>query len=125
MQVSLIATGIEKAEADTRAVGARLLDLQPAYEAIFGAVERGEERRFDELGGKYVDSGDLKASLTQSDALGAIREAHAEYADFGSSIPYAIYQREGGKSAVGGFDNREKAEAGAIMLHWVMNGVRP
>jgi hypothetical protein len=101
-------------------VEARLLNLMPAMELSMQRMEEGEQRLFQHYGGRFVRSGDLMRSLTE-DATGAIREAHFEGFDFGTSIDYAVYQGVD-KSPVLGFSRAEKEDIVAIIAGYV-NGV--
>jgi hypothetical protein len=101
----------------------RILDHEPAFDEVMSVLERSEERLFDAWNGRYVDTGATKASLTQPDADGAIREAHAQSAEFGTSIPYTVYLREHGRSAVMRFDEADQAEVSAVVLRYIMEGL--
>jgi hypothetical protein len=68
-------------------IGARAQALEPAWQAAFKAQERAQEEPF--RSGRMVASGDLRDSLTQPNATGAIREAHGSEALFGTDIRYA------------------------------------
>jgi hypothetical protein len=78
----------------------RMENLEDVFEKAFRIWEAGEARHFGGLGGRYVRTGALRDSLTQPNANGAIREAHAQEAVFGSSVFYAKFQRRNKKSAV-------------------------
>jgi hypothetical protein len=69
----------------------RLLAPGPGLAAI-DAFERGEATLFESYGGKYVETGDLRASLTNSGAAGAVRLLTPEEFTFGTSVWYAIFQ---------------------------------
>jgi hypothetical protein len=68
------------------------LDPAPGMQKVFPVMEADERAIFGEYGGKYVDTGALKASLTQPEATDALREAHGEEAIFGSKVWYGIFQ---------------------------------
>jgi hypothetical protein len=79
--------GERKVITDLAGIAVRSVHLDPAFELAFRAQERAQRAPF--AGGKLVDSGALRASLTQPSAAGAIREAHGTEAEFGTSISYA------------------------------------
>jgi phage gpG-like protein len=68
-------------------ISRRALVLGPAFETIMRLAERAELQAF--AGGRLVESGRLMESLTSPSGDGAIREAHAQMATFGTSVPYA------------------------------------
>lgn len=73
----------------------RLVTPGAIFDAEFSILEEAERTIFAAHGGKYVMSGDLKNSLTERDATGAIRRGHGAYGivEFGTSIWYARFQR--------------------------------
>jgi hypothetical protein len=91
--------GLDKAQLKLRGFARRMVLPQPALEAGVKVIEAGEEDLFTGFGGKFIRTGALRESLTQSDARGAIRRAHGEAIEFGSSIWYAHFQKKiGGPS---------------------------
>jgi len=70
----------------------RALMPAPGLEAIYPELEARERELFGEYHGKYVNTGALKASLTQPEGTDALREAHGSEAVFGTKVWYAIYQ---------------------------------
>lgn len=91
--------GLDQTQLKMRGFARRIILPEPALEAGMSILEEGERDLFEALGGKYVQSGDLRGSLTESSAMGAIREAHGQTLSFGSSIWYAHFQRRiGGPS---------------------------
>lgn len=100
--------GSRKIRNDLRLISEALLTPEVALEAEFDVLEQSEETLFASFGDPtYVRTGDLKASLTQRNAAGAIRNAHfgGRYSvtipgiEFGTSIWYAKFQRRiGGPS---------------------------
>ena len=123
MQIEIELLGAHPAQARIHGIAERLMYLEPAYEEVFNVLEEGERRIFDAWHGKYVDTGALKDSLTLPDADGALREIHSDGVDFGTLIPYAVYQRDHGRSAIMRFDEAEVAEIAAIMLRYIAEGV--
>jgi hypothetical protein len=99
LHIEIEAVGIEKAQRAFAGIGRRLLDMRPAWRNVERVLEEGESRHFDRQRGRYVRTGDLRASLTHN-VDGAIREAHANELVFGTSLYYAKFQRRGKKSAV-------------------------
>lgn len=116
--------GFGKAERDMRTIAVRLRNARPAFELVLRLLERGEERLFKRFRGKYVDTGALKASLTQPDANDAIRVAHADELEFGTKLFYAKYLTDKNrKSAVLRLLPKERKEANATILEYIMHGV--
>jgi hypothetical protein len=85
--------GAGKIRNDLMGIADRLLTPGAALEVEFQVLEQAEQLLFDSYGGKYVQTGATKASLTQSEANGAIRRIHADGIEFGTSIWYAKFQR--------------------------------
>jgi hypothetical protein len=96
--------GTEKLTATTAAIGGRLEDLSPGFEQILPAMEAAERSVFASLGGKYVLTGRLEASLTEPSGQDAVRRVTASSLEFGSSVPWARFQvvDPGPKTAKGG-----------------------
>lgn len=91
--------GLSNVQLKLRGFARRMVLPEPALEAAVKIIEAGEEELFAKLGGKFIRTGALRASLTQSDARGAIRRSHGEYIEVGSSIWYAHFQKKiGGPS---------------------------
>lgn len=120
LEFGLQLIGGEEAEKDLDGIARRMLDARPAFEAVEKILESGEERHFASLRGRYVRTGALKASLTQPDANGAIREAHADELVFGTSIYYARFLRRKRKSAVLVLKPIERRSASRTILDYVM-----
>jgi hypothetical protein len=78
---------IREVELSLHGIAIRALDQAPAFEAAFRLQERRQELPF--RGGSLVRTGHLRDSLTQPSADGAIRQIHAQAAEFGTSVPYA------------------------------------
>jgi hypothetical protein len=72
---------------DLTGIAVRSVHLEPAFEAAFQAQERAQAMPF--ANGELVRTGNLRASLTQPHATGAIREAHGTEGVFGTSVRYA------------------------------------
>jgi hypothetical protein len=123
MNIEIVLLDPHPAIARLEGIEERILELEPAFDEVMGVLESSERRLFDSYNGRYVDTGDLRDSLTEPHADGAIRELHHDGAEFGSSIPYAVYQREGGRSAVMRFDEADENEVAAIVLRYIVEGV--
>lgn len=123
MELFISEIGAHPAQVRLTGMAARYLNLEPAFDEAMGILERREVEIFAAWHGRYVDTGDTMRSLTEPGADGAIREAHHDYAEFGSSIPYVIYLRDQGRSAVMRFDESDAAEVGAAVLAYVMHGI--
>lgn len=72
-------------------VGFRAKHLAPAFAETFEMLEADERAHFRKMKGRYVLTGETIASLTQPTANGAIREAHATGAAFGTRVLQAHY----------------------------------
>lgn len=124
LDLEITAVGVGKTEKDLDGISARFKNIRPAFEVVLELIERSEKRLFKRLAGKYVDTGDLMASLTQADANEAIRVAHAEELEFGTGLYYARYQRDQyRKSAVLKLLPKEKREANATILGYITHGL--
>ena len=85
--------GSEQALSRYAGVMDRLRNLTPAWASVMRRLEDRERRLFDRAGGRLVDTGRLRDSLTGRGS-DAIREMHGgNYLRFGSSVPYAKYRR--------------------------------
>jgi hypothetical protein len=84
--------GARKAAAHYAQIAHRAGNPAEGLKELTPELERAERELFGSYGGKYVDTGDLMASLTQEDASGALREAHGEEFTFGTDVWYAVYQ---------------------------------
>lgn len=119
MEIYLELLGAHPAQVALKGLEERILNFEPAFGAFMGILEAGEQRIFDAWNGKYVKTRALLNSLTQPDADGALRRVHHGQADFGTLIPYAVYQRDQGRSAIMRFDDTEIAEIEAEALSWI------
>jgi hypothetical protein len=72
-------------------VGARAEDAHRAFDDVLTLLEDTHAAHFDKLRGRYVLTGATRASLTQRSAAGAIRQAHAGGALFGTQVEQAHY----------------------------------
>lgn len=117
------AIGFKKAQSDLRQMGARARSPQPAFKAIFAPLEESHAELFASLGGKYVDTGALRDSLTQPNANGALREIHGAEMQFGSTLDYAVFQREDGKSAVLRLRPKDRKKASLTYLAYITRGL--
>jgi hypothetical protein len=107
----------EKAVRTFEGVAARLIDMKPGFESIANRLEEGERQLFDSLGGRYVDTGRTRDSLTQPSGNDAIRSAHHDELIFGTAVPYARFLR---KPDVLPLTDREANEAGVTAMAWIM-----
>ena len=120
LEFGLQLLGGEEAIDDLDGIAKRMEHARPAFEAVSEILEAGEERHFSGLRGRYVRTGALRDSLTQPDANGAIREAHADELVFGTSIYYARFLRRKRKSAVLVLKPLERKAASKTILDYVM-----
>jgi hypothetical protein len=116
-----VVTDVSQAVNGLSGMSRRLVDLRPAWRKIERDLELSHRRHFAQLGGRYVLTGDLRASLT-SNATGAVREAHRGELVFGSSLPHAKYQRRRGKSAVLVLTPLVLSRAAGHVVDHVVNG---
>jgi hypothetical protein len=114
------ALGVEKTTADLEGISHRMTDAEPAFVEAARILERGEQRLFKRLHGKYVRTGATRDSLTQPAANHAIREAHADELVFGTSIWYARFLRnKRGKSAVLVLTPTERKQINRTILDYI------
>lgn len=97
-------------------VADRLSNAKPAFSDVLDILEEGERRHFARLRGKYVRTGALMASLTQPHANQAIREAHADYLVFGTSVYYAQFQTASRKARATGLVTKQKGKSAVLVL---------
>jgi hypothetical protein len=91
MPWEVIAIGVEHVARKYEQVMARVLDHEPVYEGeVSKLLEEDHKRFFDMLGGRYVLSGETRASLTERGA-GSIRRMHMQGFDFGTQVEQAGY----------------------------------
>lgn len=83
--------GLREARGMLLAIGGRLEDPAGMASVVFPMLEREYVKRFDRWYPRMYDTGDLRHSLTEEHANGAIREIHLDSIDFGTSIPYAKF----------------------------------
>ena len=83
--------GADKVETDLRGISSRMLDLAPALAEQVRILEASEEATFGDLGGRYVDTGAVRRSLTISGAEGAVRRLTRSSLDFGTGFHYARF----------------------------------
>jgi len=95
MKITLI--GGAELEAALSRIGSRARDLRPEFVEAARLLEETEAAIFAAHGGKYVETGATKASLTQPEANGAIREVHETGLAFGTSVWYARFPGTTGK----------------------------
>lgn len=94
MAESTVLYGAGKVRNDLIRLGERLrgMEFGAAMEAEVAILEQGERDLFGMYHGKYQDTGALMASLTQTEANGAIRRWHGPVLEFGTSIWYGRFQ---------------------------------
>lgn len=85
--------GARKVGNDLRLLADRMSAPVLGMNREFEILEEAEKALFASYGGKYHETGALEASLTQSEANGAIRRWHGNSIEFGTSIWYAMFQR--------------------------------
>lgn len=86
--------GLPEAKALLEDISERLDDPTPLLEGAMKVLELSETSLFDRLAPHFDLTGATRASLTQTDARGAIREIHGVEARFGTSIWYAKFLRK-------------------------------
>ncbi len=86
--------GLAGARAMLGGISERLSNPTPILEASMRMMEVAEANLFDSLAPHFVKKGDVRASLTEPDARGAIREIHGMEAKFGTSIWYSKFLRK-------------------------------
>jgi hypothetical protein len=124
--------GADRAARMVRDVAKRAGMPAPGMVEMVPELEAAELELFEGYGGKYVLTGATKASLTQSDANGAIREAHGIDFIFGTSIWYAKFQgttvgpsgvdHHGGPSAILAVPPGATELSSKIGCRYVING---
>lgn len=120
LEFGLELIGGEEAERDLDGIASRMSNARPAFELVEKILESGEERHFNGLKGRYVRTGATKASLTDGNANGAIREAHADELVFGTSIYYARFLRRKKRSAVLVLKPLERKASARTILDYIM-----
>lgn len=94
--VEVQAVGTDEAVRMFDRVNNNMRDLTSGFRLAMPILAAGEARYFSRLRGKFVDTGRLRESLTRVGSGGdAIREAHRNYAVFGTNVTYARYLRAG------------------------------
>lgn len=83
--------GIHNAANTLFAVRNNLEDPEAAAPFVYSQFEEHFDRKFDDWNGYLVDTGVLRASLTDESAEFAIRRAHNQAIEFGTSLPYARF----------------------------------
>lgn len=94
MALEFSVIGAAKAIRDTLGIGTRMRQVQDPLRASFKKMEDAEQLVFAGLGGRYVNSGAVKRSLTEAGGEGAVREEMADGVKFGTSIWYAHFLTE-------------------------------
>lgn len=120
LNFTIEAIGVDKTESDLEGIAHRLTHAEPAFMEVARILEKGEQRLFARLGGKYVNTGATRASLTQATANQAIREAHADELVFGTRVWWAKFLRKGKKSAVLVLMPTERKQVRQVVLDYVM-----
>jgi hypothetical protein len=118
------AFGFNETTGKLKRVSLRMVNAQPAFKAIEDILEAGEKRIFNRLRGKYVDTGALMESLTQSSANDAIRDAHAVGLDFGTAVWYARFHKDKrGKSPYLKIQPTERKIISEEVLEFIVGGM--
>ena len=86
--------GADKVEHDLQGISERMLDVAPALAEQVRMLEASEAATFADLGGRYVDTGAVRRSLTMSGAEGSVRRLSRSSLDFGTSFFYARFLTE-------------------------------
>lgn len=129
--------GAEKVERDLDRMVKRLHNLSPVMHKAMRRMEERERLLFS--GGRYVNTGRTRASLTAPAASGAVRKVKRDGLEFGSRVSYARYlvenpgpvtpdgglRRAGHPSAImKPLTDREVRQIGKDVADWVMRGQR-
>lgn len=142
MIVDVIETGVPQAERTVQAIAGRMLDPTVAAVDLFAILEQDEQAIFDSLGGRYVETGRTRDSLTLSSSPDAIREAGlmgtfgGPHFTFGTRVWYAHFLTEtiGPPSGKRGGMKRPQPNAvlhpslmggevlGTTLLNYIVNG---
>jgi hypothetical protein len=89
MTIDLV--GGEKLERDLAGMAERLVNMEPSLRGEIHRLETMETMRFDELGGRFVNTGATRSSLTSSASSDAVREVTPQGLAFGSAVFYARF----------------------------------
>lgn len=122
LDFSITAVGLDGAVDRLAGVEGRLQNIAPVGRRVFSELEAGERRHFERLNGRYVDTGLTRDSLTQSGHENAIREAHHDELEFGTSVWYARFLRKKKKSAVLVLQPKARRGVSATILAYVAEG---
>jgi hypothetical protein len=85
------ALGVNEAVEMLETVALHVHDMRGVEDSIDDALSQGYKRQFADWGGWLVDTGRLRASLTENASPDALREAHLDAVEFGSTTPYARF----------------------------------
>jgi hypothetical protein len=96
--------GVGKVTSDLHGIAERMIDVAPALAAQIHPLEVAQEAAFAALGGRYVDTGAVRRSLTMSGTEGAVRRLSGNELMFGTAIWYARFltERVGPQTEAGG-----------------------
>lgn len=83
--------GIRNASNTLLAIRNNLEHPETAAPFIYNQLEEAYDRKFDDWNGYLVETGTLRDSLTESGGPYAIRRAHNQAIEFGTSLPYARF----------------------------------
>lgn len=139
MDLILETDGFEDSTDRLAEVQRRILAPRPAWEYAMTEFERSHERHFRKMKGRYVDTGQTRASLTgRTDK--SIREIMDDRAVFGSRRPQSVWltkrdedvenyqlpkRRKGrGRYAVGVLDPRLPRKVRKVMADHILDGWR-
>jgi hypothetical protein len=138
-KIDIVAPAAPKVAKDYHDLGERFGNQEGGFERVNRTLEEAHRLHFRRLRGRYVRTGAVRASLTQSNANGAIRTIHANELKFGTRVEHARYLtksprdpeggqiRKGdsgkGRSAVVVFPRRVQREVVRELTDWIMESV--
>jgi hypothetical protein len=88
---SITVIGRYNAQNTLNAIVERLEYPELAAGFVYEVLEEEYDRKFRDWGGWLVDSGRMAASLTSDSSPDAVRRAHQNAIEFGSTVPYARF----------------------------------
>lgn len=89
--ITVQADGVEEAAAMLEGIAFNLGDLRAAESYVDSALNQAYRQRWAEWGGFLRDSGRLERSFTSDQSGDALRTAHHDSIEFGSTVPYARF----------------------------------
>lgn len=85
------AIGFTHARTRMREIGRRMSTPARALAPELLALEAEERAIFEELHGRFVDTGRAERSLTESGGGDAVRRVHGTFLEFGTDVDYVRY----------------------------------